>query len=502
MRKLSNAVRGDREFGWAQEYLQGANQEIYPTTLSPAFAGLKFTAAASLVFRTFGAVLLGVGIPNRNYAAKQRKRQKFERLKQRLGGIHPAEEEQFYETIQVRPSDYDLFLNPGAYVIRGGEIAFIITSQSAFAKIISEFSPRDVHDAVVSADREKGVFAAVKRRFMGGNGSNGSNNRQPTSTTPTLNQDGSPPVDVSLSGSVRQTPSPVPPSTSGSGSALRLGGGSATAKRVAMQELVRAQHHQSIAESEVFPGDAGGKLLLAGKSTPVKRMTMFGGSSVDNSDAASALSFSGGRGKQAADNADATGFVSKILQQAIGMNAGADTAFRRQRANTMSTDLSEAASALSADDDRYPSQLPDHVAKHILVCDYSPSFPVGLEYFIAPLRSAHLQTSGVQAEIAWPPIVILSPEAPSEQQRRVLAKFDDIYVLQGTPLSRKDLRRAGVQRCRKAVVLANTEKEKDHQQRTADASSLLVVLNIESLTQQEDVFIATEFIHAENMKVW
>jgi hypothetical protein len=36
-------------------------------------------------------------------------------------------------------------------------------------------------------------------------------------------------------------------------------------------------------------------------------------------------------------------------------------------------------------------------------------------------------------------------------------------------------------------------------ERTADASSLLVVMNIEALAAGTDTFIVTEFIHSENM---
>jgi hypothetical protein len=96
--------------------------------------------------------------------------------------------------------------------------------------------------------------------------------------------------------------------------------------------------------------------------------------------------------------------------------------------------------------------------------------------------------------------VILTPVIPSQEQISVLEKFDDIFVVQGNPLSRRDLHRAGVERIKKAVVLANPGNFKEDIEKTADASTLLIVLNIEAMAEDDDVFIVSEFVHPENMK--
>lgn len=82
----------------------------------------------------------------------------------------------------------------------------------------------------------------------------------------------------------------------------------------------------------------------------------------------------------------------------------------------------------------------------------------------------------------------------------IIEKFEDVYIIRGSPIVRADLHRAGVDRCLKAVILADSAKGKlDEHERTSDASALLAVLNIEAMGHEDDLFIITEFIHYENM---
>ena len=175
---------------------------------------------------------------------------------------------------------------------------------------------------------------------------------------------------------------------------------------------------------------------------------------------------------------DARNLVSRILSHAMGITNSANH-------------MRSVSAASYAGNHRFEN--------HIIVCDASSKFPQNLEYFIAPLRSFHISKSKTSK---YPTIVILSPALPSDQQRELLNKFEQVVIVHGTPLSRKDLQFVCVDKCLKVVILSDSCQAKTSIERTADATSLLSVLNVEALTSQrdsKDLFIITECIHEENM---
>lgn len=140
-----------------------------------------------------------------------------------------------------------------------------------------------------------------------------------------------------------------------------------------------------------------------------------------------------------------------------------------------------------------PASLPETVIDHVLICSLSSSFPQNLAFFIAPFR--HKAAS---------PIVILCAEEPRPEQWVRLAAFSEVYYIVGTPLLRKDLQRARVDKAFRAVVMANPQQS-DVTDRASDAQGLLAVLNIQAMSSaksedQQNIFTMVEFIHAENAK--
>ncbi|KAI8926389.1 hypothetical protein BC831DRAFT_504492 [Entophlyctis helioformis] len=169
-----------------------------------------------------------------------------------------------------------------------------------------------------------------------------------------------------------------------------------------------------------------------------------------------------------------------------------------------------------------PNAIPDDITGHVVVCSLADEFPPNLAYFIAPFRHKD-QTR---------PVVLLCTTPPSDDEWTRLVAFRNMYYIVGTPLMRRDLRRAHVQRASRAVVLANPR----HQavvDRAADAPALLALLNIQTMCsaaavqpvhvptasshhahhdpdrqhgtgEQEQeppkTFIMVEFVHRENMK--
>ncbi|KAJ1969760.1 hypothetical protein H4R34_006134, partial [Dimargaris verticillata] len=160
---------------------------------------------------------------------------------------------------------------------------------------------------------------------------------------------------------------------------------------------------------------------------------------------------------------------------------------------------------------------------HLVLCDTGSQFPANLEYFIGCLRAPYRQRALSGAEQASEsntsssnasespsrartaradlPIVILSPHEPEPSLKRLLQRFGQVYMVQGSPLVRKDLFRAQIHCAEKAVVLSGAGNNAYSTSRhTDDSAALLAVLNIESLALDDDFFVVVEFIHRENMK--
>lgn len=85
---------------------------------------------------------------------------------------------------------------------------------------------------------------------------------------------------------------------------------------------------------------------------------------------------------------------------------------------------------------------------HILVCDLDNKFPSTLASFLGPLRVREPRRS----------VVILCTESPSKQQWSKLETFGNVRYVQGSSLSRADLKKANVETAWKAVILAKEDK--------------------------------------------
>ena len=79
--------------------------------------------------------------------------------------------------------------------------------------------------------------------------------------------------------------------------------------------------------------------------------------------------------------------------------------------------------------------------EHIILCGMVHN----LSNFVMPLRSKYLKK--------YPTIVILHDQEPTEKQWNSISYFPEIYFVNGTALSRKDLKRANIMQASKVVVL-------------------------------------------------
>ncbi|PKY42574.1 hypothetical protein RhiirA4_442055 [Rhizophagus irregularis] len=131
------------------------------------------------------------------------------------------------------------------------------------------------------------------------------------------------------------------------------------------------------------------------------------------------------------------------------------------------------------------------ITDHIIICDQSKDFPENLDIFISVLREKNSTCRDM-------PVIILSNGKPSDTQKRVLKEFGQVYIIKGSPLRRRDLVRVKVNYAKKCVVLSDSSNS-EKLYTNADAASLMVALNIESLTN--DCYVLVECIYRETFKM-
>ena len=360
---------------WMKEYIQTASQEIYPAILPDTFRGMNFVDASLLIYKTLGAVMFALGVPNESFRDKQSE-----------------------NAPRIVAGDFDIHMNPGQrYRIQGGEIAFMITSRADIARKVSLFGAHHILDVGRTSPRDP--------------------EQQPLLDT---EEDPSSSVRVPL---ITPVIRPAPRSRSSSN----------------LEAMAPDDGH--FATDDMLLPRAQGKTRIdrLRKTTADGTMTLVTDMTAEFTDSRMSR-------KQSSHEA---GFVARILNNAMGLATGETLPRNKRPKSQMSTEA-------RLDKLRYPDHISLKIDKHLLLCDPSPTFPVNIEYFIAPLRAPHLIEDGD----SWRPIVILSPDTPNERQRRVLERFEQVYVVKGNPMSRRDLHRVGVERCVRAVVLTNSARGK------------------------------------------
>lgn len=490
---------------WMKEYLEGATQEIYPTILSPWFKGMKMGDVTSIIYKKFHSIVIGVAVPNKAFFRRLRRRQ-------------ASSDDMNSADNRFTAADFDLHLNPPNHIIQGSELVFVITGRTDAAQRISFYRPgRNL--SIHKKSQEETWY----RHFFRPGSRQQSDIEQPDEEEPLMSHHESklfvstepqPTTGIRFSNDTDAPEERLARSDSNNSIMHLLSNRRKSVKRVASYGAKLINTAQASASADLIPTELFGvNEITSSRSVSNSSLidqssnTLVNGDedSDDSDDEKSQTKEPSSIVKQQfKDNS----FVSRILQQAIGFSSfksssksdsedqnDNDDDYSDRRGSEMSSGDSYESTAVPSVS-RYPDRLRSSVTSHIIVCDSSPSFPGNIEYFVAPLRSPHLESGSATS---FTPIVILSTCEPSDYQKRLLEKFDEVYVIRGSPLSRRDLHRAGVTRCRKAVVLANSSNGKNNPERTADAASLLVVMNLEAMASRENIFIVTEFIHTENM---
>jgi hypothetical protein len=130
----------------------------------------------------------------------------------------------------------------------------------------------------------------------------------------------------------------------------------------------------------------------------------------------------------------------------------------------------------------------DKITKHIVVCGTHPS----LYYFILPLRAKYLGLENLKH------VVILAQDIPKDLWDSI-SRFDDITLINGSPLNTEDLYRANIEYADKAVILdCENLKHSNHDNEMVDSETVFVYKAIKKCNQ--NIQIMTELVYDTNIE--
>ena len=93
-------------------------------------------------------------------------------------------------------------------------------------------------------------------------------------------------------------------------------------------------------------------------------------------------------------------------------------------------------------------------------------------------------------------LVILNPTLP--ENIKDLAKYHEIYFIEGSPHNFDDLERANAKKADKALVMASSKKVNKSDEVMLDSDAIMSVMGIENIC--EDVYTIAELLYASNIK--
>lgn len=130
----------------------------------------------------------------------------------------------------------------------------------------------------------------------------------------------------------------------------------------------------------------------------------------------------------------------------------------------------------------------EQINKHIVVCGTHPS----LYYFILPLRARYLGKENIK----W--VVILAQDMPKDLWDSI-SRFDNIILINGSPLNTEDLYRANIEYADKAVILeSDNSKYASYDHQMVDSVTVFIYKAINKCNQ--NIQIMTELVYDINIE--
>ncbi|KAJ3191603.1 hypothetical protein HK101_007566 [Irineochytrium annulatum] len=505
---------------WAKEYVRGLTNEIYPVVLGRCFRGLTFKSLSERIYLRHGALLFALAAETEGDGAG---------------------------TAETNTVIKDILVNPADYVLKGGEEAYMIARDAFTAETLvrdgewmyEEGSLGDMEwergwtfETLVGEDEEeeagKGVVSRFTKAVMAGLTKKRKEKEKEKEVTEEA-AGASEPQDVERAGTTStadqkeaaDTEQPAVGVTVTPPTTVKASGGSA-AKVSAGLKVDLGADTRALSEGHASPmTDVTDEDQPQGRNELVFFGTKGKGLSAESLDNQPEMSLApapvavDGEGNDALVSEPVTptpltpSVISGGITGVINMLATAAGSRLPQLATPPPQPVPTTklpAEFATSPPKPAPVQLPSHTivvstpplgptnlpTPHLIICSLGQErFPSNLAYLVAPVRLREPKCG----------IVILSPADPDEAERARLLAYGMVWFIKGTALDRADLKRCGVDRCGKAVVLANASMSKDAAvERMTDAPALLAVLNLEALAKS-DVFITVEFVHVANMKL-
>ncbi|KAJ2743212.1 hypothetical protein GGI20_003919 [Coemansia sp. BCRC 34301] len=484
-------VAGRYKQEWLAEYAQSMSHEIYATRVSAMFNGVKFQKAAQVIFQRTGATLFAIRVPDRREDA-----------------------------------DADagrIMLNPVGYEFCGDELGFVLACNSLVSTEIAYLAEET---SVQVGDGDGDAEATETAQLIPGitvskdDGRVGSPLRKTLAATETQLK-----AKMPFGMNVMDTlvVSDAPHSLRDDSSSTRSGSNDAAAS-----DLIDLHDEDGLAGYE------------SGLSPELANID------IDSDDDKRGKGKSGEGGEEPKRRHRAPLLFDPKQQKASASEVDLAATAPAAKPPVSHRAIAFAPKAVEPTADGLAGDL----SGHIVVCDTSGEFPSNIIYLVSCIRAAapsEVTAISASTEVSQPanpfaslyeqisrsysakepaksssflnqqPIVIMSPAEPTDTQRDDLARFGNLNIVCGSPLSRTDLARVRIHTAHSAIVLANREESLDAaadvstklslagsdttSTATADAPALLSVLNIEALTYASpDFFLSVEFIHRENMQ--
>lgn len=130
----------------------------------------------------------------------------------------------------------------------------------------------------------------------------------------------------------------------------------------------------------------------------------------------------------------------------------------------------------------------DEIKRHIVVCGTHPS----LYYFILPLRAKYLGRENIK----W--VVILAQDMPKDLWDSI-SRFENIILINGSPLNVEDLYRANIEYADKAVILeCENSKCSNYNSEMIDSEAVFIYKAIKKCNS--NIQIMTELVYDTNIE--